>query len=111
MANPLVIFDNNSNLISVHGVENALTGALINSATVQVTMRDANKVELKLASGSWPATLSNYESGAYRGVLASTIAYPAGETGYAVISITGSGYTAELWVDVQYAVRKRGASQ
>ncbi len=111
MANPLVIYDNNSNLLTVSGVENALTGALINSATVQVTMRDANKVELKRASGSWPESLSNYASGAYRVVLASTIAYPAGETGWAVITISGSGYAAELWVDVQYAVRKRGRSQ
>ncbi len=111
MADPLVIFDNNSNLISVHGVENELTGQLLNTATVQVTLKDANKTDLKRASGTWPESLSNYEAGAYRVVLASTISYPAGESGYAVIAITGSGYTAELWVDVKYTVRKRGRSQ
>lgn len=110
MANPLVIFDNNSNLITVSGVENELTGALISDATVQVTLKDANRVNLVRASGTWPESLANYASGAYRVVLASTISYPAGEPGHAVVTVSGSGYAAELELDVTYAVRKKAGS-
>lgn len=111
MANPLVFFDNNSNLLTVSGVENELTGSLISNATVQATLKDANRVNLVRAAGTWPETLSNYASGAYRGVIAGTVSYPAGEEGYCLLQITGDGYSAEFELPCVYAVRRKASSQ
>lgn len=117
MANPLVIYDANTNLIEIlgdddaptpiPGISNALTGAAINNATCTVTLKDINRVNL--VGTTWPVTMSYIaaSSGKYRGVVGPTLSYPKGENGYAVIDITGDTYTARIEAEVQYVVRKK----
>jgi hypothetical protein len=53
-------YDDNDHGIVLRGLNNGLSGAYVNNATVQVTLRNAGGAEL---SGiSWPVTLV-YESG------------------------------------------------
>lgn len=109
MANPLVLYDENTNLISVLGVQNAVTGGYINDATVTVTLKDLKKVNLGLDSGSWPVTCSyvSASNGNYQGIVASTVHYPRGRNGFAIVTVTGDTYTAKFEAEVSYRTRKK----
>ena len=111
MANPIVLFDENSNGLKVLGVQNqgVSPATYINNAVVTATLKDRDRRNLKLASGTWPVTLSYVagSNGNYLGALASTIGYPTGENGYAVLNISGDGYAAEFECPCTFAKRTK----
>lgn len=107
MANPIVLFDNNTNILNAYGVVNEVTGAAINDATVTVTLRDRD--HRPLSGETWPFAMAYVaaSSGQYRAILSASIAYPRGESGYALIQVTGATYTGEFELPVNYAARTK----
>lgn len=107
---PLVIYDDNSNLLTIEGVKNEQSGAYINNAVVTVTLKDRDRKNL--AGTTWPVTLSyvTASNGNYSGTVASTIKYPVGEFGLCIVQITASGGAAEFDFDCVYSVRKKADS-
>lgn len=66
----MVIFVLNDNLISISNVKNEATGALIDDATVTVTVKDFNDVNV--TGQSWPLVLLPQGGGSYQGTIEST---------------------------------------
>lgn len=101
MSCTLVFEEGNSPVLQVI-VRNALTGAYINDATVNATIRDATGAEV--AGQSWPMSLTYVpsSSGVYRAMLSSGIALVAGQSYRATFTIADptSGATRTLNYDV-----------
>lgn len=110
MGLPLVLYDNNSNLLTIYGVQNKITGAYINDATVAVTLK--SKERANLGGETWPLA-GSYVSGSngnYQFVTTGSVVYPAGEQGFAVVTITKGSYTAEFEFECEFAVRDKAST-
>lgn len=97
----------NDNLIEVSDLKNVASGAYINNATVTVTLKDADSVNVN--GQSWPVTL-NYvtaSNGKYRATLVDTLALVVDDTYYAtVIADAGDGLKA-TWANVPVVAQQR----
>lgn len=91
MSHISVIWVGNTNIIEVRGLQDALTEDYIASATVEVTIKDAEGVEVETLEGEteqeWPTAMDYVEGseGIYRAALSHALDMTAGETYYAHI--------------------------
>lgn len=75
----------NTNVLEVRGLKSAIEDAFINDATVSVTVKDGEGVEV--AGQSWPAAMAYVTSsdGWYRTIIEDGVDFEADETYYAFI--------------------------
>jgi len=90
------LFVNNDNLVSLLGLTDVQTGMVVNTATVQVTLRDTLN---RVITG--PITMPHVptSSGNYQAVIPATTGIVAGQSYRATITATGTG-TAEWDIPV-----------
>lgn len=74
----MTAFVQNSNVLELQGLKDAITNAYINDATVTVTIVNA-ATGATVAGQSWPMTMTYVpaSSGNYRAILADTISFTA----------------------------------
>lgn len=97
-----IFYHNNSNVIEVQGLRNAITEEYVNDADITATMTDLEGNELD--GETWPLTLTATGSlGVYR-VVASDVDTAGLEQGVLIISIQGD-YQARLEQVVDFRTR------
>jgi len=100
------LFVGNDNYIEVDALSDGASGALINDATVSVTLKDSAGVDV--LGQAWPLTL-NYvaaSNGRYAGILQDTLALVKNAQYQAVIDVDGGGYQAH-WERWYRAIERR----
>ena len=65
------LYLNSDNIVEVENLTNALTGELVTTATVNVTLTDLNGNEV--SGATFPALLTHAGSGTYQGLLPNTL--------------------------------------
>lgn len=103
-----IIYIINDNVIELTGLQNAVDEAYQNTATVTVTVKDADDVDV--VGETWPLTM-NYVSGSngdYRANLADTLTLVDGSRYYATVTadagVNGlATWTEELIARVRYS--------
>lgn len=89
-----ILLDNNDSIIEVYDLKNELTGDFLNTATVQVTLKDSTGTNV--TGDTWPKTL-NYVT-ASNGIYRATLLYTLGLT-------ADSRYTATVTADAGAGLR------
>lgn len=71
----MTAFIANTNVLQLEGLKNSLTGAFLNSATVTVTVKGPDGVNV--SGETWPLTMDYVTSsnGNYRGILAHSLPF------------------------------------
>jgi hypothetical protein len=94
---PDILYIKSDNLIEVQGLQNAISLAYLNGATVRVTLADA-KTGTNIAGETWPLTLDYFaaSNGDYRAVLVDTLVVTEGQRVLATITAdAGAGLHRE----------------
>lgn len=83
-----VVYVENTNLLQIRGVKDALTNQFISDADIEFTVKDAEGAEV--AGQTWPTTMNPDDStddigGNYHGILEHTLEIEAGLVYYAHI--------------------------
>ena len=98
----LTAYINSDNVISVTGLINVIDSTYQNTATVEVTLQDANGNEV--AGDTWPLTM-NYVSasnGIYRATLIDTLTLVEGNYIAVITANAGAGQYRTFYVDIEY---------
>ncbi len=98
----LTAYLDSDNVITVSGLQNTIDDTYENTATVQVTLQDANGNEV--AGDTWPLTM-NYVSasnGIYRATLLDTLSVVEGNYVAVITANAGVGQYRTFYVDVYY---------
>jgi hypothetical protein len=93
----MTAFVANTNNLDLLGLQNASNGAYVNDATVSVTVKDSNGVNV--SGETWPISM-NYVSasnGNYRCVLSDGISFSPGMTYTAEISVNAGSNRIAYW--------------
>jgi len=94
-----IIYEGNDMVIELRGLKNEVSGAYIDSATVGVTLKDADGVNV--SGESWPLTM-NYVTGSngkYRATLADTLSLtPRARYTATITADAGAGLKGK-WVE------------
>jgi len=101
--NPIYI--GNDNVFRTRGIKNSLTNEFINDATVELTLNDLDGNEI--SGQTWPLTLTYIAgtNGEYQGTIDDAIDVEDGQTGEAVLEISGDSLTATLTLAVVFSER------
>lgn len=101
-----VIFQSNDNVIELSSLANGLTGTAISSATVTVSLLDADGAAVTATGVSWPLTMvaASGSTGTYRATLPYTLPLATG-TYTAQVLATASGMHAEWNVPLRATAR------
>lgn len=92
-----IYYDGNDNTITLTGLQNAVSGNYLNSATVTVTVVDSDGNEV--SGQTWPTTMS-YVSGSdgnYRGTLQDAMVTTASELLTAQVTADGGAGQRGYW--------------
>lgn len=92
-----VLYDGNSNIIKLNGLQNAEAETYINTATVTVTLVDLSGNPI--SGETWPLTM-DYVSGSngnYKGILTSGLSLTSGQEVIAQISADGGAELDGYW--------------
>lgn len=98
----LTAYLNSDNVISISGLKDVIADTYINSATVQVTLKDANGNNV--SGETWPLAM-NYISasnGIYRATLTDTLSVSAGSYTAVVTADDGAGQYRTFNIDINY---------
>lgn len=101
-----ILLDNNDSIIEVYDLKNELTGDFLNTATVQVTLKDATGTNV--TGDTWPKTLAyvTASSGIYRATLLYSLGLTADSRYTATVTAdAGAGLRAEWNLDCVCRVR------
>jgi hypothetical protein len=66
-----IFYVNSDNVVEVQSLTDAVTSTLITTASVTVTLKDSDGVEV--TGETWPLTLNHQGSGTYRGTISDTV--------------------------------------
>ena len=100
-----VIFFKNDNIIELTGLKDAITDTEINSATVTVTLKDKDGVDV--TGETWPLTMAAVGSGGtYRATLQDTLGVTLLDQYTAEIDVTDAGTTAKWSIPAQVTLRE-----
>lgn len=82
----MTVFVANTNVLDLVGLHSEVDAAFINNASVTVTVKDSDDVEV--AGVTWPLIMAyiSASNGNYRGILSNELALVAKETYYAHIT-------------------------
>ncbi len=103
-----IVFVNNDNYVELSALKNAITDVFINDATVTVTVKDTDGIEIGLPSGeSFPKTMAYVadSDGIYRVTFDKETEWIVGTKYVATIIATSSGLDAEWTIDIIVKVR------
>lgn len=103
-----VVYHENDNILEVANVKNAVTGAYINNANVQVTVYQTDGTT-ELTGVTWPLTVIyvSGSNGTYRITLPDTMDTAGLTGGVAKIIIDGgAGLKAEFWCVLEFKTRR-----
>ena len=103
----LVTYVANDNVLTLEGLQNAVTDAYINDATVTVTLYEADH-STEVTGETWPLTM-DYVSGSdgnYRATLADTLSLSANDRYYADVSADGGTGLKGFWTTQLVAIRR-----
>lgn len=106
MTEPLRVYIDNDNMLTLDGLANAATDAYVNNATVAVTVTDRDGNEI--VGETWPLTL-NYvaaSNGTYRATLQDTLTLTHKEGLLLHITADGAGLQA-AWELYAVALTRR----
>ena len=97
----------NDMLLELTGLADESTGAYINNATIEATVKDA--AGANVSGQTWPLTLSYVTSsnGVYRGVLDAALVVAVGDRITVEVDIDG-GSGREAFFQIPATVRQRG---
>lgn len=102
----LKFYANNTNVVEINGLRNAVTDAYVNDATVTLTVEDADGTEV--SGVSWPVAGSYIASsdGIYQIVVATDAVFTVGRKYTAKVTAT-SGSDVAYWEVPVTVVRRR----
>lgn len=103
MQNRLLV--DNSNVVELRHLENAVTGAAVLDAVVNFTLQDEGGVDV--AGAPWPLSMTLDDDNVYRVVLPLSVEIVEGEYYVGVISAFGGGSEQGRWEVGLPAVRRR----
>ena len=66
-----ILYINSDNAVEVQSLTDAVSDTLITTASVTVTLKDADGTEV--TGETWPLSLSHQGSGTYRGIITDTV--------------------------------------
>ena len=101
-----VIFLLSDNTIELSGLKDEITGTLINDATVTVTLKDKNDVNV--VGETWPLAMTALGTGGiYRAVLKDTLTLTLLDRYKAIVDVTTTGGTVGKWtIPAQVTLRE-----
>ena len=100
-----VIYDGNTNAVFIDGLRNSATNTYVNDATVQLTLVDADDVEV--TGETWPVsgTYLSGSDGDYQAVISTSASLTVGRKYTAKVTATSGGVTG-YW-EIPVVVRRR----
>lgn len=104
------IYIDNTNKVTLTGLQNSLDDSYINDATVSVTIVDGDDAEV--VGATWPVTLEyvSASNGVYRGLIPSSVELTEDEVYYAVVTAT-SGSSTATWKQPTVAKERHLSNQ
>jgi len=98
-----ILYVDNTNTVTLDGLQNSITAAYINDATVTLTIEDSDGVEV--TGETWPLTMSYVATsdGNYRVAIDAVL--EDSEKYSAIINVSSSGSTAKWTVPITAIVR------